>query len=96
MQHPPSPIPYHAVIRATPAPMHGIGALQISEDPMPQPAPSFPAFEDWKNMSEREQDALLDRLEAAKQRGVRTTRLLLGIGFAIVALATVVVLFTLG
>jgi len=63
---------------------------------MPQPAPSFPVFEDWKRMSEREQDALLDRLEDAKRRGARTTRLLVGIGFVSVALAAGLVLLTLG
>ena len=36
---------------------------------MSQPAPSFPAFDEWQKMSESEQDALLDRLETAKQRG---------------------------
>ena len=35
---------------------------------MTQPAPSFPAFDEWQSMSESEQDALLDRLET-KQRG---------------------------
>jgi len=41
---------------------------------MQRPAPSFPAFEDWKRMSQREQDALLDRLETAKRRGLLTTK----------------------
>jgi hypothetical protein len=36
---------------------------------MPPPAPSFPAFETWQTMSESEQDALLARMETAKQRG---------------------------
>lgn len=35
---------------------------------MTQPAPSFPAFDEWEKMSESEQDALLDRLET-KRRG---------------------------
>ena len=36
---------------------------------MPQPAPSFPAFDEWRKLSEDEQDALLDRLEAAHRSG---------------------------
>jgi hypothetical protein len=36
---------------------------------MSQPAPLFPAFDEWQKMSEQDQDALLDRLETAKQRG---------------------------
>jgi hypothetical protein len=59
-------------------------------------APSFPAFEDWKRMSEREQDALLDRLEAARRRGARTVRLLVVVAAVTVALAVALVLFTLG
>lgn len=54
---------------------------------MSPPAPSFPAFEDWKKMSEREQDALLDRLEAAKRHRSRATRLLIGFGFGCAAVA---------
>ena len=38
--------------------------------------PRFPAFEDWANMSEDEQDALLGRMEAA-----RRTKSWLAIGF---------------
>lgn len=30
--------------------------------------PRFPAFEEWESMPEAEQDALLDRMEAAKRR----------------------------
>jgi hypothetical protein len=54
---------------------------------MPPAAPSFPAFDEWKNMSEREQDALLDRLEAHKRRGLLGRRLLAGFGLAAVAAA---------
>jgi CHASE3 domain sensor protein len=54
---------------------------------MSRPAPSFPAFEDWKRMSEREQDALLDRLETEKRRGAFRARLLLVLGCATVVLA---------
>jgi hypothetical protein len=54
---------------------------------MSPPAPSFPAFEDWKRMSEREQDALLDRLETARCRRSVAIRLLVGLGCAAVALA---------
>lgn len=35
---------------------------------MTQPAPSFPAFDEWQSMSESEQDALLDKFET-KRRG---------------------------
>jgi hypothetical protein len=55
-------------------------------DPMSPPAPSFPAFDDWKRMSEREQDALLDRLEARKRRLSLTVRLLMVLGAAAVVL----------
>jgi hypothetical protein len=54
---------------------------------MPPAAPSFPAFDEWKNMSEREQDALLDRLEAHQRRGLLGRRLLVGFGLAAVAAA---------
>ena len=50
---------------------------------MTQPAPSFPAFDEWQSMSESEQDALLDRLET-KQRGPVFKRVaagLLGLAF---------------
>jgi hypothetical protein len=58
------------------------------------PVPSFPAFDDWKRMSEREQDALLDRLEAAKRRRSLAIRLLIGLGCAAVALAGGLLLLT--
>ena len=45
---------------------------------MTQPAPSFPAFDEWQKMSESEQDALLDRLET-KQRGSIMRWVLIGI-----------------
>jgi hypothetical protein len=62
---------------------------------MSPPAPSFPAFDDWKKMSEREQDALLDRLEATKRRRSFATRLLIGLGCAAVVLGAAVALLTL-
>ena len=43
---------------------------------MPRAAPSFPAFDEWQKMSEREQDALLDSLEGARRRGRLAARLL--------------------
>ena len=49
---------------------------------MPQPAPSFPGFDEWEKLSESEQDALLDRLETAKQRGSIMRWVLIGIGSA--------------
>lgn len=62
---------------------------------MSRPAPSFPAFDDWKRMSEREQDALLDRLEAQKRRGSRMARLLIAVGTVTVALAAGLVFLVL-
>jgi hypothetical protein len=65
---------------------------------MPPAAPSFPAFDEWKNMSEREQDALLDRLEAQKRRGLLGFRLLVGFSFAAgtAALAAALILIGVG
>ena len=62
---------------------------------MSRPAPSFPAFEDWKRMSEREQDALLDRLETQKRRSNLMARLLIAVGTVTVALAAGFVLLAL-
>ena len=53
---------------------------------MTQPAPSFPAFDEWQSMSESEQDALLDRLET-KQRGSIMRWVLIGIIALAAALA---------
>ena len=52
---------------------------------MPRPTPSFPAFDEWQQMSESEQDALLDRLETSKRRRARITRLLVGVCVAALA-----------
>jgi hypothetical protein len=46
---------------------------------MSQPTPSFPAFDEWQKMSESEQDALLDRLETASQRGSTIRHVLVGV-----------------
>ena len=46
---------------------------------MTRPAPAFPAFDEWQNLSESEQDALLDRLEATRKRGSLARRLLVGL-----------------
>jgi hypothetical protein len=54
---------------------------------MPPAAPSFPTFDEWKRMSEREQDALLDSLEARGRRGMIGRRVLLGLGAAVMTLA---------
>ncbi|HWE16593.1 MAG TPA: hypothetical protein VG758_05330 [Hyphomicrobiaceae bacterium] len=56
---------------------------------MPPAAPPFPAFEDWKRMSEREQDALLDRLEAKRRRRPMALRLAIGLGCIAAAAAVV-------
>jgi CHASE3 domain sensor protein len=54
--------------------------------------PRFPAFVDWQNMSEAEQDALLDKLETAKRRGTVANRLLIVMAAAAVCVAVVLVL----
>ena len=62
---------------------------------MSQPAPSFPAFDEWEKMSESEQDALLDRMETTKQRGSiikHVVMVLLGVA---VCAATCAMLLTL-
>lgn len=56
---------------------------------MSQSAPSFPAFDEWEKMSESEQDALLDRLETAEQRGSIIKRWV-QIGIGLVFAATLV------
>lgn len=63
---------------------------------MPPAAPSFPVFDEWKNMSEREQDALLDRLESHKRRGLLGRRLLIGCGFTAMAAMLVAGLVLIG
>jgi hypothetical protein len=54
---------------------------------MPRAAPSFPAFDEWQKMSEREQDALLDTLEGARRRGRLATGVLVCLSGATVAAA---------
>lgn len=49
---------------------------------MPRAAPSFPAFDEWQKMSEREQDALLDALEAVQRREALSTRFLISLACA--------------
>ena len=56
---------------------------------MPPAAQPFPAFDDWKRMSEHEQDAWLDRLEQSKRRGRVAIPLL--IGFALTTVSAVAV-----
>lgn len=62
---------------------------------MPRSAPSFPVFDEWQKMSESEQDALLDRLEAAKRRSALATLLMISFGSATLAVATGLALLTL-
>ena len=50
--------------------------------------PRFPAFDDWQKMSEREQDALIAKLETARWRRSLMWRLLFGLGCATTAIAT--------
>ena len=54
---------------------------------MSQPTRSFPAFDDWEKMSETEQDALLDKLETAKQRGTLFRRIAIGALFLAICAA---------
>jgi orotate phosphoribosyltransferase len=63
---------------------------------MPPAASQFPTFDEWKTMSEREQDALLDRLESEKRRGTMATRLLIGLACAAVPVAVWLALRGLG
>ena len=62
---------------------------------MPRAAPSFPAFDEWQKMSEGEQDALLDALEAVQRRGSLYTRLLVALACAGLAAAVGGALLTL-
>jgi hypothetical protein len=62
---------------------------------MPRAAPSFPAFDEWRKMSESEQDALLDALEGAQRRGRFAARLLIGLGGATLAAAIALTLLVL-
>lgn len=61
---------------------------------MTQPAPSFPAFDEWEKMSESEQDALLDRLET-KQRGSVFRRVAVGLLGVVVCAAICAMLLAL-
>jgi hypothetical protein len=63
---------------------------------MPPAASQFPTFDEWKRMSEREQDALLDRLESEKRRGTIATRVLIGLALAAVSVAVWLALRALG
>ena len=63
---------------------------------MSQPTPSFPAFDEWQEMSEQEQDALLDRLETANQRGSISRHVLIGLLGVGACAAIGAVLLTIG
>lgn len=45
---------------------------------MSRATPSFPAFDEWQKLSEREQDAMLDRLEGTGRR-IRLARRILSV-----------------
>jgi hypothetical protein len=47
---------------------------------MAQPMLKFPAFDAWLRMNEREQDALLDRMEAAQYWRWQAKRALIAVG----------------
>ena len=45
-----------------------VGAMPTNdEDYMALPMPQFPSLDAWRRMDERDQDALLDRIEIAQQ-----------------------------
>jgi hypothetical protein len=46
---------------------------------MPRATPTFPAFDEWRQMTESEQDALLDRFETVQRRRAMAGRLLVGL-----------------
>jgi hypothetical protein len=54
--------------------------------------PVFPAIEDWRKMSEGEQDALLDALEAGRRRRVLLNRLAIGFACLLSAVAALALL----
>ena len=51
--------------------------------------PQFPAIDDWRKMSETEQDALLARMETARRRGALLHRLLIAIACTAVGVGVV-------
>jgi len=60
---------------------------------MSKPMPSFPAFDEWQKMSEREQDALITKMEGVRNRSRRNHRVLLGLSCALVTTAVVAALY---
>lgn len=54
---------------------------------MPRTALQFPSLERWRTMSEREQDALLDRMEALRRRTSIRLRLRVGLDWSAAAAA---------
>lgn len=53
---------------------------------MPTLIPSFPPIDTWQNMSEAEQDALIQAIETSRRRRSRIVFALACIGLAAVAL----------
>jgi hypothetical protein len=51
------------------------------------PAPSFPTIDEWRNMSEPERDALLDRIGTAQRRTAIVRSLLAGLACVIIPAA---------
>ena len=62
---------------------------------MTKPMPSFPAFDEWQRMSEREQDALIDKIETVRGRSRRNYRIVAGLVCAILMGALGVALYVI-
>jgi hypothetical protein len=58
-----------------------------SEGKMIGSVPQFPSIEKWQRMSENEQDALLAKMEKVRRRRSTGFRIVLGLGFAAVAVS---------
>lgn len=52
-------------------------------------SPSFPAFDEWQKMTEKEQDALIGRIEAAQRRKAFGLRIVFGLAGASVLAAAI-------
>lgn len=55
--------------------------------------PRFPALDDWRRMSEREQDALIGKIEAAKRRKTLLRRGAIALVCVVVAVIAVGAIF---
>jgi hypothetical protein len=55
--------------------------------------PSFPPFQQWERMSESEQDALIDRIEAARRRRARAMRICIGLACTMLSAGVMAALY---